>query len=127
MTLSRVESPHGPCSCHRALRTHARDRRYRPFGQLAFRVERTILRHDYVQARIPEWFAPLEDPVNHDDFVTAMMSEIRRALKWSIPPPMLLVVYEAARGNFTHDWLVAFVRRARGSPRSAGERDRGRP
>lgn len=80
-------------------------------GQAAFRLERTLLRHDYVQAEIGEWFAPLEDPAHHEEFVNAMVSQIRRALRWSIPAQVQTVVYEAARASFTHDWLVSFARR----------------
>ena len=80
-------------------------------GQAAFRLERTLLRHDYVQAQIGEWFAPLEEPAHHQEFVNAMIAQISRALRWAIPLRLQPVVYEAARNSFTHEWLVAFARR----------------
>ncbi|TVQ23087.1 MAG: hypothetical protein EA382_10805 [Spirochaetaceae bacterium] len=81
-------------------------------GQAAFRLERTLLRHDYVQAQIGEWFAPLEDPAHHQEFVNAMIAQISQALRWAIPVRLQPTVYEAARRSFTHHWLVAFARRA---------------
>ena len=81
-------------------------------GQVAFRLDRTLLRHDYVQAGIDAWFEPLHDETNHEQFVTAMLSEISRALGWSIPSQLRPAVNEAAGETFSHEWIVSFVKRA---------------
>ena len=80
-------------------------------GQIAFRMDRTLLRHDFVQAELDSWLAPLEVSSNHQQFTGAMMNEIRGALGWNVPGQLQSVLYEAAAESFPPERIESFVRR----------------
>jgi len=80
-------------------------------GQAAFRMDRTLLRHDFVHLRIDSWFEPLAEPGNHEQFVGALLNEITRGLDWRVPVQVQAVVREAAASTFSAEWLVSFVKR----------------
>lgn len=80
-------------------------------GQAAFRLDRTLLRHDYLRAEIEAWFEPLSDEANHERFVGDLLAEIRRGLGWQIPVQIQSIVTEAAHATFSRDWIVSFLQR----------------
>ncbi|MFW5689749.1 MAG: hypothetical protein ACOC1U_09260 [Spirochaetota bacterium] len=81
-------------------------------GQLAFRMDRTVLRHDFVQRELGTWLEPLSIPANHERFTTALVDEIRRSLGWNVPSQIRVAMHEAAAQTFTPEWTESFVRRA---------------
>lgn len=74
-------------------------------GQLAYRVDRTVLSYRYMTEAVPEIIEPLEEPEVHEDTVTALAGIVRREADLGLPPQLVRLFDQAAVAAFDASWF----------------------